>query len=119
MKNFRELLGPLLETWQEFDIGPGHRSKLRQESDFGLGRGSRLKMNTAEECVLCILMGLVKTLNTVIMGPLFMLCLFLNYSVYTLGLTILCLYLEWYKSTLENNYGLQPQHWLESCYSVV
>jgi hypothetical protein len=49
MKNFRELLGPLLETWQEFDIGPGHRSKLRQESDFGLGRGSRLKMNTAEE----------------------------------------------------------------------
>ena len=47
--------------------------------DFGLGQGSRLKMNTAEECVLCILMGLVKTLNTVIMGPLFMLHLFIYY----------------------------------------
>lgn len=36
---------------------------LRQEFDFGL------KLKTAEECVLCIFMGLVKTLNTVIMGP--------------------------------------------------
>jgi hypothetical protein len=32
--------GCLLGIWQEFDIG--------------LGLGSRLKMNTAEECVLCI-----------------------------------------------------------------
>jgi hypothetical protein len=31
-------------------------------------------MNTAEECIFYILMGLVKTLNTAIMGPLFMLC---------------------------------------------
>ena len=61
---------------------------IGQEFDIGLGQGSRLKMNTAEECVLCILMGLVKTLNTVIMGPLFMLCLFLNYFVYALELTI-------------------------------
>ena len=30
-----ELLGPLLETWQEFDIGLGQGSKLRQESDWG------------------------------------------------------------------------------------
>jgi hypothetical protein len=41
-------------------------------------------MDTAEESVLCILMGLVKTLNKVIMGPLSMLCLFLIYSVYAL-----------------------------------
>jgi hypothetical protein len=32
-------------------------------------------MNAVEE-VLCILMGLVKTLNRVIVGPLFMLCFF-------------------------------------------
>ena len=62
--------GNLLGIWQEFDIE--------------LEQGHRLKMNTAEECVLCILMGLVKTLNTVIMGPLFMLCLLFNYSVYAL-----------------------------------
>ena len=37
-----ELLGLLLGIWQEFDIG------LEQES--------RLKMNIAEECVLCILL---------------------------------------------------------------
>jgi hypothetical protein len=30
-------------------------------------------MNRAEEYVLCILMGIVKALNTVIMKPLFML----------------------------------------------
>lgn len=54
------------------------------EVDIGLGQGSRLKMNSAEECVICILMGFVKALNTIIMGPLFTLCLFLNYSVYTL-----------------------------------
>lgn len=53
--------GHLLEIWQGFDIG--------------LGQGSRLKMNRAEEYVLCILVGLVKTLNTVIQGPLFMPCL--------------------------------------------
>ena len=79
-------LGLLLE--QEFDIGPGHRSRLRQEFDIGLGLGSRLKMNIAEECVLCILIGLVKTLNTVITGPLFMLYLFPNYSIYVLRLII-------------------------------
>ena len=74
-----------LGIWQEFDIG--------------LGQGSRLKMNTAEECVLCILMGLVKTLTTVILGPsiyalfvpylpcLCFVCSF-NTSVYALGLTI-------------------------------
>ena len=33
--------------------------------DFGLG----LKRNTAEQCVLFVLMGFVKTLNTVIPGP--------------------------------------------------
>jgi hypothetical protein len=52
-----DLLGPLLETWQDFDTGPGHRSRLRQEFDFGLvkkqapgkkfdfrlGQGSRLR----------------------------------------------------------------------------
>lgn len=59
-----------------------------QKFDFGLGQGNRLKMNTAEECVLCILMGLVKALNTVIMGPLFMLCLFLDYFVFDLELTL-------------------------------
>jgi hypothetical protein len=35
----------------------------------------------------CILMGLVKTLSSVIMGPLFMLRLLLT-TVYALGLTI-------------------------------
>ena len=49
MKTFQlstcgELLGPLLYTWQEFDIELGQRSKLRQEFDFGLGQGSRLKI---------------------------------------------------------------------------
>ena len=62
--------GNLLGIWQEFDIE--------------LEQGHRLKMNTAEKCVLCILMGLVKTLNTVILGSLLMLSLFLNYSVYSL-----------------------------------
>jgi hypothetical protein len=38
-----KLLGPLLETWQESDIGPGHGSKLKQESDFGLEQRSRLQ----------------------------------------------------------------------------
>lgn len=47
----------LLGLWQEFDIE--------------LGQGSRLEMNTAVECVLCILMGLIKILSTVIKGPLF------------------------------------------------
>jgi hypothetical protein len=51
-------------------------------------------MNIAEQCVLCILMGLVKTMNAVTLGPLFMLCLFLNYFVYALGLTVLWMYLE-------------------------
>ena len=72
---------------------------IGQEFDIGLGPGSRLKMNTAEECVLCILMGLVKTLTTVILGPsiyalfvpylpcLCFVCSF-NTSVYALGLTI-------------------------------
>ena len=76
--SYGELWGLLLGIWQEFDIG--------------LGQGSRLKMNTSEECVVCILMGLVKTLNTVIRGPLFMLCLFFNYFVYALGLTIFFVY---------------------------
>ena len=67
-----------LGIWQEFDIG--------------LGQGNRLKMNTAEKCVLCILMSLLKTLKTVIVGPLFMLCLFFNYFVYALGLTIFFVY---------------------------
>jgi|UPI0000F4C27C hypothetical protein len=35
-KNCAKLLGPLLETWQEFDLGPGYGSKLRQEFDCGL-----------------------------------------------------------------------------------
>lgn len=39
--------GSLLGIWQEFDIG--------------LGQESRPNMNTAEECVLCILMGFVQT----------------------------------------------------------
>ena len=39
-------------------------------------------MNTAKEGVLCILMGLVKTLNKAIMGALFVLCSFLDYFVY-------------------------------------
>jgi hypothetical protein len=56
----------------------GHLLRLWQGFDIGLGLGSRLKMNTAEECVLCISMGLVKTLNTVIVGPFLMLCLFLT-----------------------------------------
>ena len=64
--------GPLLEIWQK--------------SDFGLGLGSRFKMNTAEECALCIVMVLAEILNTVVIGPLFMLCSFLNYSVYALEL---------------------------------
>ena len=55
----------LLGIWQEFVIG--------------LGQGSRFKKNTAEECVLCIWMGLVKTLNT-------LLCLRTDH--------ILCMYLE-------------------------
>lgn len=29
------------------------------------------------------------------------------------------MYLEWYKSILEKIKLLQPQHWLESCYSVL
>ena len=45
-------------------------------------------MNKVEECVLSILMGLVKTLNTVIKGSLFMLSVFFNYLVYALGLII-------------------------------
>ncbi|EDM01636.1 rCG30337 [Rattus norvegicus] len=61
--------------------------------------------NTAEECVLCVSMGLVETPSTVIMEPLSMLCLFLTFPVYTLFVPyllclcprtdhILCLYLE-------------------------
>lgn len=53
-------LGAALGIWQGLDIG--------------LGLGSGLKMNSAEESTLCILIGLVKTLDTVITGPLFMLC---------------------------------------------
>jgi hypothetical protein len=34
----------LLENWQDFDIGPGHESRLRKEFDFVLGLGSRLKV---------------------------------------------------------------------------
>lgn len=39
----------------------GHLLGIWQEFDTGLGLGSRLKMNTAEECALYISMGLVKT----------------------------------------------------------
>jgi hypothetical protein len=70
-------------------------------------------MNAAEECVLCILTVLVKTLNTVLMRP-FIYILFAPYlpspclvcSLTTLWLKtdhILCIYLEWYKSRLEKN----------------
>ena len=78
-------------------------------------------MNTAKECVLCVLMGLGRTLNTIIPVPLFMFCFFLNYSVYVLGLTtfFVCtendLKADWEKIINP----LQPQHWLESCNNVV
>jgi len=52
-----ELWGPILGIWQEFNIG--------------LGQESRLKVNTVEEFILCIFMGLVKTLNTVIMTSVY------------------------------------------------
>ena len=42
-KTLWKTFGSLLETWQEFAIGPGHRSMLRWESDFGRGQGSRLR----------------------------------------------------------------------------
>ena len=62
--------------WRAFEAA----SRNWQEFDFGLGgQGCRLRMNRVGECVLCILMGLVKTLNTVSMGPLFMLHLFIYY----------------------------------------
>jgi hypothetical protein len=63
-----ELLGPLLETWQEFDSGPGHGSKLWQESNFGLGQGSRLRYIGHPD----------KPLETVITGLCLLPCLFLD-----------------------------------------
>ena len=47
-------MGLILDIWQEYAIGLGHRSKLRQEFDIELGLGGKLKMNTTEDCVLCI-----------------------------------------------------------------
>lgn len=39
--------GASIETWQEFGIGPGQGSKLRQESDFRL---ERKKVGFRREC---------------------------------------------------------------------
>ena len=118
-----ELLGLLLGIWQYFDIGLGYRSGFRQELILGQDSRSRLKMNTAEKCIIYIFTyGLVKTLNTVIMGPLFMLCslttqfmlcLFLDYFVYNLGLAILfvCIQND-IKADWKRINPLQPQNWL-------
>ena len=69
---------------KEFDFGVGQGSRLRREFDIGLRQASKLKMSTAKECILCILMSLVKTLNIVTMGSLFMPCLFLDYFFFDL-----------------------------------
>lgn len=79
----RRYLGHLLGIWQDFDIRLGQRSKLRHEFDIGLELGSNPKVNRAEECVFCILMGLDKTLNTVTRGPS-------AYDLFVPSLSFLC-----------------------------
>ena len=94
-------LRPLLETWQEFDIGPGHRSRLRQEFDFGLGKRSRLseekiyiwantklKVTQLRKVWLSFYLGHPdKPLETVLVGLCLLPCLFLD-----LELTLLFTY---------------------------
>ena len=64
-------MGLILDIWQEYAIGLGHRSKLRQEFDIELGLGGKLKMNTTEDCVLCIFFVVV-----VVVVVVFVFCLF-------------------------------------------
>ena len=91
---------------------------FRQESDFGLQQGNRLRQ----------LGHHAKPLETVTPGLCLLLCLFLDYLCIVLLVPqprtdlITCIQLNWYKSRSRKKKHLRinkPQNWLGSCYNVV